>query len=142
MPLGYSTPAMQTETYLDILQEKGLKKTPVRKELIRHFLTNKHALSFHDLQDLFGASMDKSTLYRNLSSFEEAGIIHRINDHSGTAKYAYGNTKKEGDHAHFVCEKCQTVYCLEGKVTLDVAVPNQFQVTQLETVIRGNCGRC
>ena len=111
--------------------------------LLRYLLDQKHALSFHDLQESFPENIDKSTLYRNLSNFEEAGLIHRINDHTGLSKYAISSkTNQEKDHAHFVCEQCDRVFCVEGTVNLDLKVPAEFRVKESKTIINGVCAQC
>ena len=98
-----------------LLEQKGLKKAKVRMALLQHFMTLDHAQSYSGLQLALEREIDKSTLYRNLTSFEQVGIIHSINDHSGVTKYAFGQSPEKGkEHAHFVCEECETVYCLKA----------------------------
>ncbi|PRX57466.1 Fur family transcriptional regulator [Flagellimonas meridianipacifica] len=134
---------MEKMSFGQILEEKGLKKTKVRMALLHHFLQLKHAQSYNDLQLALKNEIDKSTLYRNLTSFEQAGIIHRINDHSGTSKYAFGELPKGGqDHAHFVCENCETVYCMEVSTPLQLNVPKGFKTKNVQTIIKGICSKC
>ena len=93
---------MTDSGYGQLLERKGLKKTKVRMALLQHFMKMDHAESYNDLRSALADDVDKSTLYRNLTSFEAAGIIHSINDHSGIAKYAFGASPHMGiDHAHF-----------------------------------------
>ncbi len=134
---------MKKEDYEQLLEQKGLKKTKVRMALIHHFINLEHAQSYTDLQAALLGEVDKSTLYRNLTSFERAGIIHRINDHSGVAKYAFGKAPLQGnEHAHFVCECCETVYCMEELVPSQLSVPKGFKTNKVQTIIRGICADC
>ena len=134
---------MKEETFEHLLEKKGLKKTKVRKALIQHFMKMDHAQSYNDLQAALVNEVDKSTLYRNLTSFEQAGIIHRINDHSGVAKYAFGESPNEGkEHAHFVCEYCKTVYCVEELEPHQFNVPKGFKTKKVQTIIMGTCADC
>jgi len=134
---------MKNENYKQLLEKKGLKKTKVRMALLQHFMNMEHAQSYNDLQAALVKEVDKSTLYRNLTSFEQAGIIHRINDHSGIAKYAFGESPLPGkEHAHFVCECCKNVYCMEGLTPLHFNVPEGFKTTKVQTIIRGICSDC
>lgn len=111
--------------------------------LLRHFLTSEHAQSYNDLQEALSSRVDKSTLYRNLTSFEQAGIIHRINDHTGISKYALGASPEAGrEHAHFVCECCETVYCVKETAAYIPKVPQGFETHEVQTIIRGICPRC
>ena len=127
----------------ELLKEKGLKRTKVRMAMIRHFIKMEHAQSYNDLQAALYQEVDKSTLYRNLSSFEQAGIIHRINDHSGISKYALGQSPLPGrEHAHFVCESCETVYCVKASAAYRPEVPKGFRTSEVQTIIKGVCPRC
>ncbi len=128
---------------VELLHDKGLKKTKIRVALLQHFVQLEHAQSYSDLQKVLTGKIDKSTLYRNLTSFEQVGIIHRIDDHSGTAKYAFGESPVSGkEHAHFVCECCETVYCMEGLEPLQVKVPKGFKTKKVQTIIKGICSKC
>ena len=134
---------MKREKFGRILEQKGLKKTKVRLALIQHFLKLDRAQSYNDLQEALAKEVDKSTLYRNLTSFEQAGIIHRINDHTGVAKYALGEVPLQGEeHAHFVCECCETVFCMEGLTPFQFNVPKGFKTKKVQTIIRGICADC
>lgn len=126
-----------------LLKEKGLKQTQLRIELIEHFNSSLHAQSYSDLKQAMVKNVDKSTLYRNLATFEEVGLIHSINDHSGVTKYAKGASPNSGQsHAHFVCDSCETVYCMKGKSELKYEVPQGFTPRNVQTIIRGNCANC
>ena len=134
---------MTDSGYGQLLERKGLKKTKVRMALLQHFMKMDHAESYNDLRSALADDVDKSTLYRNLTSFEAAGIIHSINDHSGIAKYAFGASPHMGiDHAHFVCESCETVYCMEELTPHRPEVPDGFKTTKVQTIIKGICSKC
>ena len=111
--------------------------------LLHCFMKAKNAQSYLDIKAKLGQSIDKSTLYRNLSAFEDAGIIHRINDQSGISKYAFGKAHGHGDnHAHFVCEECESIYCMEISTTIDVNAPKGFKIRDIQTIIKGTCPYC
>lgn len=126
-----------------LFKENNLKRTKLRVALLKCFIDAQHAQSYLNLKESLGKNVDKSTLYRNLSAFEEAGIIHRINDHSGVSKYAFGKMNNHiGDHAHFVCEKCETVYCITKLNEAEINVPKGFKTKNVQTIIRGICADC
>lgn len=134
---------MKKTGHEQLLAQKGLKKTKVRMALLQHFLHLDHAQSYSDLQLALKNEIDKSTLYRNLTSFEQAGIIHRINDHSGVSKYAFGAVPRGGqEHAHFVCESCETVYCMEISEILQINIPKGFKTNNIQTIVKGICSKC
>ncbi|WP_343486435.1 transcriptional repressor [Allomuricauda sp. d1] len=126
-----------------LLQQKGLKRTKLRLALLCHFVKTPHAQSYADIKSALVGETDKSTLYRNLATFEEVGLVHSINDHSGVAKYAFGQSPTQGnEHAHFVCECCETVYCMDELTPLRIDVPKGFKTNNVQTVIRGICANC
>ncbi len=126
-----------------VFRENNLKRTKLRIALLGCLINAKHAQSYIDIKEGMGMEVDKSTLYRNLSTFEDAGIIHRINDQSGTAKYAFGKVDHyQGNHAHFVCEQCETVYCIEQTSDLEINLPKGFKAKGIQTIIKGICSDC
>ena len=134
---------MEYSTSNSILQERGLKRTKLRLALLNCFMNANNAQSYLDIKTQLGQSIDKSTLYRNLSAFEDAGIIHRINDQSGVSKYAYGKVHDHGvNHAHFVCDQCKTIYCMERSTSVDINVPKGFKTKDVQTIIKGTCPNC
>lgn len=127
----------------ELLDGKGLKKTKLRIELIKRFKDTRRAQSYGDLKQTLVKDADKSTLYRNLATFEEVGLIHSINDHTGITKYAFGASPSSGqEHAHFVCECCEAVYCVKGMPELQIEVPKGFRPKNIQTIIRGTCAKC
>lgn len=134
---------MEIQNTSQLLKKKGLKKTKLRLELINHFIKVKHAQSYTDLKQVLVENTDKSTLYRNLAIFEQVGLIHRINDNSGISKYALGASPSSGnEHAHFVCESCEAVYCLEKSVIIKPNVPGGFKTRSVQTIVKGVCANC
>src|SRR5690349_7830980 len=100
----------------DILQKHNLKNTKLRKAVLSLLIKSDKGLSHQDLSKELDVEFDRVTLFRTLHSFEESGILHKIIDLNGTAKYAYSapdNMEREHSHAHFLCLKCGQVFCLD-----------------------------
>lgn len=130
----------------DILQQHGLKNTKLRKAVLSVLIHAEKGLSHQDLSKALDVEFDRVTLFRTLHSFEDAGILHKIIDPNGTAKYAY-STADEADkdhcHAHFICLKCEEVFCLEESFPLkDVKVPRGFKKNTLDVQVKGICKEC
>jgi Fur family ferric uptake transcriptional regulator len=115
----------------DILQNHRLKNTKLRKAVLSVLMGSDKGLSHQDLTKALDVEFDRVTLFRTLHSFEENGILHKIIDPNGTAKYAYTppeESAKEHCHAHFICLKCEEVFCLEELFPLEeVKVPRGIQ---------------
>lgn len=126
----------------DLLQEHRLKRTKFRIAPLNFLLSARHARSYSEIKLALGDNVDKSSLYKNLSAFEEVGIIHRI-DHSGFTKYALGKAQKQVlNHAHFVCEQCETVYCMEELSPMQFKIPKGFKANRIQAIIKGVCAAC
>lgn len=130
----------------DILQKHNLKNTKLRKAVLSLLMQSDKGLSHQDLSKALEVTFDRVTLFRTLHSFEESGILHKIIDLNGTAKYAYSLPEaslSEHSHAHFICLKCQQVFCLEEVFPLDeVKVPKGFRKKAIDVQVKGFCPKC
>lgn len=91
---------------------------------------------------LAGDGLDRATIYRNLLSLTEAGLLVKTQLGDNVWRFELPNTKSamHGAHPHFVCNDCGDVACLpESAVTLrGQAIRNQVAEVQL----RGRCAAC
>jgi Fur family ferric uptake transcriptional regulator len=130
------------------LSAHQLKKTAIRCEVLSLYLSKPYALSQHDVeQSLSKKEFDRITLYRTLKTFEECGIIHKVYNTAGVAKYAVcGETcSHEGhadEHAHFNCMKCENTYCLPSVTAPKITVPKGFKSMNFTYNIDGVCETC
>jgi Fur family transcriptional regulator, ferric uptake regulator len=115
----------------NIIEEKNLKVTSARKELLEILSSQKKPISFDDIKD--NISMDKATFYRNISKFESESIV---NSFESNDKKRYYEIQKF-PHAHFICNVCNTVECLND--IFDVKIDNY--IIQ-DMIIKGICKRC
>lgn len=127
------------------LDNAGVHVTAVRLLVWRHVRHH-----FHDafnLQDLMDAlpTVDRSTLFRTLTTLTEAHLLHEINDGSGTQKYCvchYDDTRQCEGHVHLTCKICHRTYCLNNVRIPHVALPSWFELEEAEYVVKGVCERC
>lgn len=130
----------------DILQQHSLKNTRLRKAVLSLLMASEKGLSHQDLSKTLDVDFDRVTLFRTLHAFEEAGILHKIIDPNGIAKYAYTTPEKtaqEHCHAHFICMKCQEVFCLDELFPLqEIKVPEGFSKKAIDVQIKGYCSAC
>jgi Fur family ferric uptake transcriptional regulator len=134
------------EDALSILRENKLKITPLREAVLLELIASKKGLSQQDLNQLLRIAFDRSTLFRTLNTLEKKGILHKIIDEEGIAKYAFTQQQKvniPSDHAHFYCIRCKNIFCLDYSVTLArIPVPDGFQKQGVELQVRGICIKC
>ena len=131
----------------DLLHAHGLKKTPIRTEMLELFLEHDFALSASDIVAKMTARHDRVTIYRGLNSFEEHGILHRASEDGQGVKYAMCSQHCPDEphtdkHAHFVCDECHQTYCLEEVEVPKVKLSDQFSVHGFQYTISGICKSC
>jgi Fur family ferric uptake transcriptional regulator len=84
------------------LKTGGLKITSTRLQLLDIFKHAKKPLSIKELAKSIGAKADEVTLYRNIESFENLGLLKQIRFQDRQAYY-----ELSGDHHHhIVCQRC------------------------------------
>lgn len=132
----------------DLLHTHGLKKTPIRLEMLGLFVNHDFALSASDIIARMKAENDRVTIYRALASFEEHGILHKASEDRQGIKYALcgdscPDISHADHHAHFVCDQCQRTFCLDEVVVPEVKVPDKkFMVDRVNYTLHGVCEEC
>jgi Fur family ferric uptake transcriptional regulator len=128
------------------LRRHKLRVTETRKQILQQFESGE-ALSQVTLEQQLSGTCDRTTIYRTLKSFEDAGLVHQVTDGTGLLKYAlcHGSCppqQHQHSHAHFRCQQCSTTHCLEGVQVPQVKLPNGFSTSSRELIITGLCPRC
>lgn len=131
----------------DLLHAHGLKKTPIRTEMLHLFMHHEAALSASDIVAKMKARHDRVTVYRALSSFEANGILHKASEDGQGVKYALcGHSCPDeahtDQHAHFVCDECHHTYCLEQVEVPQVTLSDEFSVNRVNYTLSGVCKEC
>ncbi|MDI6400879.1 transcriptional repressor [Balneolaceae bacterium ANBcel3] len=142
---------MKNESYLrELLQEHGLKVTLARMKVLDVLVSSPVALSHSDITHrLEGQEIDKVTLYRTLGAFTEKKLTHKVASKDRNWLYALHIHENEPavdhDHAHFVCDSCEKIYCLPVNTeeqTPVIPTPVNFIVTSREYRLHGMCPDC
>lgn len=129
-----------------LLQKNNIRPTAMRM-LIYKFLSEKSAaVALTDIENHFDRA-DRTTLYRTIKTFEEKGVVHQIDDGTGTAKYALCeegcNCDFETDlHLHFHCTMCDETVCLTDHKIPQINIPEGFIVENANLVLKGICDKC
>jgi Fur family ferric uptake transcriptional regulator len=101
---------------LAALKNAGLKHTPVREVLLQFLLRAERPLSKDEIQDELKqqkkVNYDSVTLYRNLASFAEIGLVRKCNFGDGIARYEFSHPTGQLLHRLF-CTHCKYVVNLE-----------------------------
>lgn len=120
------------------LTDKNIKPTAMRQLVLKVLTEQKTATSLPELE-LELEKADKVTLYRTLKTFEENKLIHKIEDGTGTVKYALCHDScdchPEDLHVHFFCTKCKNTYCLNDIPVPAINLPVNFSLESVNMVV-------
>lgn len=128
------------------LERKGIRSTAMRLLIFKKLKEARAALSLGELEAHLETS-ERSTLYRTMKTFEEAGIVHQIEDGTGIPKYALCeegcNCEIEKDlHLHFHCTNCKETVCLTDQKIPQISLPEGYKAEDVNVIIKGICEKC
>lgn len=83
--------------------------------------------------------LGKATVYRNLQSLVEEGWLTPVEMPGDSTRYEVACKEH---HHHFQCNRCKTLYELDGCLPFKPKLPRGFRVTGHEFFLYGLCSRC
>jgi len=127
------------------LDNAGVRVTAVRLLIWKTIRNGFHdAFSLADLETVL-PTVDRSTLFRNLSVLTEAHLLHEIDDGSGSQKYCVchlDDTRHCQGHIHLTCRVCHRTFCMTNVKIPPVPLPEGFVQEETEYVVKGICKEC
>lgn len=129
-----------------ILNQKKIRATAVRLLVLKYLGKQSIATSLTDIENNFDRS-ERTTLYRTLKTFEEKGLVHKIDDGSGIAKFALCETECKCEletdlHLHFHCNTCGETQCLTEQKIPHINLPKGYKAVDANLVVKGTCSKC
>ncbi|NOU61950.1 Fur family transcriptional regulator [Marinifilum caeruleilacunae] len=127
----------------EILNTHKLKRTSCREGILEVVINAGQPLSENEIRENLPGNYDRTTFYRSFKTLEEHQIIHKIVIDNQLVKYALHNsiTHKQ-DHAHFYCNDCDMVKCLDDIPVQKYQLPDGFSDNETEVIIKGTCPKC
>ena len=130
-----------------MIKEAGLRITTHRVAILALVAKVKQPLTVYELLETLRKKedIDQATVYRNLSTLHESGLLRRLDFNHGHAHYEL----ETGRASHqLVCQSCETLEKIEG-VSIDDAVKKmlkkskKFKNTSTHSIeIYGLCKTC
>ncbi len=136
---------MENSDVIKLLEHKGVKATANRILVVKALATAKRPMSLSQMEDSL-SEMDKSSIFRVLSLFQENDIVHTFEDGRGILNYELcahdGLCNHTDSHIHFYCEACKQSFCLEDLPLPKLNLPEGFTQHSISFVIKGECPAC
>jgi Fur family ferric uptake transcriptional regulator len=128
------------------LSNKNIQPTAMRILVLNSLLEQNSAVSLSDIEKNLEPA-DRITIYRTLKTFEGKGLVHMIDDGTGSPKYALcleecDATQHHDLHVHFNCVLCKETFCLPDTKIPEILLPDNFTSTEMNLVVKGICSKC
>jgi Fur family ferric uptake transcriptional regulator len=130
-----------------LLRDNHLRVTEHRFAVLKTVASAKSALTVQTIFDMLREDymIDQATVYRNLSSLHEAGLLKRTDFNHGHAHYEL----ETGEPSHqLICSKCETIEKIEG-ISIDDIVKKMLRksskfkkMTSHSIEVYGLCKKC
>lgn len=131
----------------NLVQRTGARLTRQRVEVLAVLLAARRALTHHEVEKLVnrGAGMDRVTVYRVLEWLTSRGLAHKIAGDDRVWRFnAAGDAPGRAHaHAHFKCNGCGEVICLDGvRAAHGIRLPSGYRSQEVELTVKGLCVEC
>lgn len=128
---------------IEILNKHQLKRTSCREGIIGIVMEANSALSENEIRERLAGHYDRTTFYRSFKTLIEHKILHKIVVDNQLVKYALVDEMKHHDaHAHFYCNECQEVKCIDNVPVQPIELPEGYSNHETEVLIKGTCAIC
>ena len=128
-----------------LLEEHGVKPTANRIVVVRELARSLHPVTLAELEARI-QTIDKSNIFRALTLFREHRLVHVIEGGGEGAHYelchSHDHEHDEDLHPHFYCERCQQTFCLDYTEIPGIPLPEGFEKTSANMMIKGICPDC
>ena len=137
---------MDEKRCVELLEAHGVKPTANRIVVLKAMAAAGRPMSLTELEYKI-LSIDKSGVFRALTLFKEHHLVHVIEDGGDGVRYELCRRSHDAEtdddlHVHFYCEKCRQTYCLEHIAIPEVELPEGFQQTSVNFMVKGVCPEC
>lgn len=131
----------------ELFEHHGIKPTANRQLVARALADSRRPLSLAELEERL-VTLDRSSIFRALTLFRDQHMVHVIEGGSEGVHYelcqsqSHSHETDDDQHAHFHCERCHRTFCLEDVAIPTVTLPDGYEVTSVNYLIKGICPAC
>jgi len=127
-----------------LVRSAASRATRARVDVLAILLAARHALTHHEIERQVKRSpgMDRVTIYRVLEWLVAHGLAHRISGDDRVWRFNAADDARQ-QHAHFKCNDCGEVTCLEtAPAARNVSLPTGYRPQEVELTVKGLCADC
>jgi Fur family transcriptional regulator, ferric uptake regulator len=131
----------------EILAKLPGRRTRGRTSVLSSLIESRGALTHTEIESALppDVSLDRVTLYRILDWLCEHGVAHRVSASDRAIRYAFtqswgaGGQAAATTHAHYQCDKCARVGCLDNVDTQNMQVPDGLVKRHVDILVHVTC---
>ena len=147
---------MSTSLMAGMLASHGIRPTANRIMVAQFIAEAARPVCLADIEDAL-ESVDKSNIFRALTLFREARLVHVIEDETGVLHYELCHAQPAEDdghrdhddvdddedlHVHFFCRVCRRMTCLHDIRIPPVELPGGYEAASATFIVKGVCPDC
>jgi len=131
----------------EAIRRTGARVTRARVEVLAALLAAERALTHHEVEGRINRDLgvDRVTVYRVLEWLTSRGLAHKIAGDDRVWRFNAANDERGRSHAHahFKCNNCGEVICLdEVRAARSVKLPSGYRSQEVELTVKGLCAEC
>ena len=129
----------------ELFAQHGVKVTANRLLIAQALEEAGRPLSMTELEERL-ETIDKSNVFRALTAFREAHLVHALEDAGDGVRYelclSHHEDEDDDVHVHFYCIKCHRTFCLHEVPVPPVTVPEEYVPESVSYLVKGICPAC
>ena len=127
----------------EILSRAGIRATAIRLLIFKEIVRIDRTFNLSEMEERLD-TVDKSTLFRTLTLFQQHHILHEVDNGSGSKLYCLCTcgSSNHTSHIHFTCTSCHRTFCIKDITTSSIPLPKDFEVEEINCVMKGLCPEC
>lgn len=125
--------------------KRDIRPTVIRLLVLKALIGSQAIVSLSDLEIELD-TVDRSTIFRTLTLFQQYHLTHTMDDGSGALKYALCDEEREcppeQQYVRFYCTVCERTFYLRHTPIPPISIPKNFTVESVQYSMHGVCSKC
>jgi len=134
------------ETVLNLLRGRGLRVSASRRVVLGTLFAAERPVTAEQIADGLGGcrtEVDVASVYRNLETLEELGVVRHFHAGHGPGRYVLAG---DGDREYLACDRCGALETVDARevdsVRDEIRARFGFEVSFTHFPMVGSCREC